>query len=434
MDLRDKHEFKPMAARIREAPPAPLAGLSFVLCILLVVAALLWSILYNVDVVVSSRGKVVPMGQSKVIQPLQTGVIRAIFVKPGDSVKEGQPLIDIEPELTEPELISTREELNALKLAKLRMESLLEGKPFEARLGDYPYDQINVQRSLYQSEKRMLAESCESKLAEKEQVRKQTDELMVKKAKTKELLLQAQEKWKRIEPVEQYVIGSESDAVKEELIRYRGELNEQEQQDKQLQERLRQIDADVKVVKHDFHDRILKELEANQSKSIELSAKVKQVSYQNTRHKILAPEAGTINERFVNTVGGVVSPAEKLMTLVPAAQPLVIESIVENKDIGYVKQGMPVAIKVDTYEYQRYGLIDGKVLQVDSDSHMDEKLGPVFTILIKPEKTTLLVNGKPQPIRAGMTVSSDVRIGKRRIIEFFLDPITRSLHDSFSLR
>ena len=141
-----------------------------------------------------------------------------------------------------------------------------------------------------------------------------------------------------------------------------------------------------------------------------------------------------VNTIMIHTEGGVVSPAEKIMSIVPKDAPLQIKAKVLNQDIGFVEKGMPVSVKIDTYNFQKYGIIDGEVTLVSPNSVEDEHLGPVFEVYIAPKNTTLLVEGKEQTIKYGMTTTNEIKIGKRRIIEFFIYPLIKYMDESIKVR
>lgn len=149
---------------------------------------------------------------------------------------------------------------------------------------------------------------------------------------------------------------------------------------------------------------------------------------------ILAPISGYINKINVHTIGGVVGQTEQLMTLVPKDAPIKIKATVMNQDIGFIEEKMPVSIKVDTFNFQKYGILNGEVILVSPNSIMDERQGPVYEVYIKPTNTTLLVEGEEQSIRVGMTTTNEIKIGKRRIIEFFIYPLIKYLDESIKVR
>jgi len=164
----------------------------------------------------------------------------------------------------------------------------------------------------------------------------------------------------------------------------------------------------------------------------EIRNKRKQLEKQ--KQILKSPIDGYVNNVFVHTIGGVVTPAEKIMSIVPKDAPLVIKAKVLNQDAGFVEEGMPVSIKVDTYNFQKYGILDGVVTVISPNSVDDERLGPVFEVYIEPKNTTLMVEGKEQTIKFGMTTLNEIKIGKRRIIEFFIYPLIKYMDESIKVR
>ena len=160
----------------------------------------------------------------------------------------------------------------------------------------------------------------------------------------------------------------------------------------------------------------------------------KRVQLEKQKQIIKAPISGYVNTVLVHTIGGVVTPAEKLMTIVPKNAPLLVKAKVLNQDVGFVEVGMPVSIKVDTYNFQKYGILNGEVTVVAANSVEDEHLGPVYEVYIKPKNTTLMVEGKEQSIKFGMTTTNEIKIGKRRIIEFFIYPLIKYMDESIKVR
>lgn len=160
----------------------------------------------------------------------------------------------------------------------------------------------------------------------------------------------------------------------------------------------------------------------------------KKVQLEKQKQILKSPIDGYVNNIFVHTIGGVVTPAEKIMTIVPKDASKIIKAQVLNQDAGFVEVGMPVSIKVDTYNFQKYGILNGVVTVVSPNSIEDEKLGPVYEVYIEPKNTTLLVEGKEQSIKYGMSTTNEIKIGKRRIIEFFIYPLIKYMDESIKVR
>lgn len=160
----------------------------------------------------------------------------------------------------------------------------------------------------------------------------------------------------------------------------------------------------------------------------------KRVQIEKQKQYLKSPIEGYVNKILVHTEGGVVQPAEKIMTIVPKDASKIIKAQVLNQDVGFVEKGMPVSIKIDTYNFQKYGILDGVVTVVSPNSIEDEKLGPIYEVYIEPKNTTLLVEGKEQTIKYGMSTTNEIKIGKRRIIEFFIYPLIKYMDESIKVR
>ena len=174
------------------------------------------------------------------------------------------------------------------------------------------------------------------------------------------------------------------------------------------------------------------DLNAMEATYSELTNKREQIEKQT--QIIKAPITGYMNNLKIHTLGGVVTPAQELMSVVPKDSKLAIKAKVMNQDIGFVEEGMDVSVKVDTFNFQKYGILKGVVTVVGANSIEDERLGPVYEVFITPENTTLVVEGKEQSIKAGMSTTNEINIGKRRIIEFFIYPLIKYSDESIKVK
>ena len=160
----------------------------------------------------------------------------------------------------------------------------------------------------------------------------------------------------------------------------------------------------------------------------------KRIQIEKQKQIIKSPIDGFVNTIFVHTIGGVVTPAEKIMTIVPKDASMIIKAKVLNQDVGFIEAGMPVSVKVDTYNFQKYGILNGEVTVVSPNSVEDEKMGPIYEVYIEPKNTTLMVEGKEQTIKFGMSTTNEIKIGKRRIIEFFIYPLIKYMDESIKVK
>ena len=160
----------------------------------------------------------------------------------------------------------------------------------------------------------------------------------------------------------------------------------------------------------------------------------KRLQIEKQKQILKSPIDGYVNKILVHTEGGVVSPTEKIMTIVPKDASMQIRAKVLNQDVGFVEPNMPVSIKVDTYNFQKYGILDGVVTIVSPNSIEDEHLGDIYEVYIEPKNFTLMVEGKEQSIKYGMSTTNEIKIGKRRIIEFFIYPLIKYMDESIKVR
>jgi hemolysin D len=136
----------------------------------------------------------------------------------------------------------------------------------------------------------------------------------------------------------------------------------------------------------------------------------------------------------VNTVGGVVTEAQQLMLTVPDEELLEAEVFLENKDIGFAREGMPAEIKLHTFPFTRYGVIDGEVTTLSDDATVDKKRGLIYDMQLLMANNTLWVDSKEVTLMPGMAGTAEVQTGKRRIIEFFMAPLLRHREESIRER
>lgn len=435
----DSHEFKPILAEIEESPTNPLGRLIFWVIILIIIFIGLWSFFGMVDVVVTARGKVSPDGNIKILQPLETGVIKSLSVKEGDFVKKGQVLAEIDSSTTQPEMESIKKNLEHLELEKGRLSATSGGTPFAATLPtlvvpDMSTENVNTQRDLYQADIASQSRQIESKQQELSTIEEQIKSNHAAMTHYQTLLNVAMDKERRLTAVADIIAKNDLVQAQEEVFNYSNKVNELKYKIQELNFSKKQVKENVAYLRAKFRADNLRELSDRQKQITQLKANMEEITFRNTKTKIIAPVDGFVNTLFIHTVGGVVTPAEKLMSIVPVDSPLIIKATVLNKDIGYIRETMPVTIKIDTFDFQKYGTLKGTVKHIPKDAIEDEKLGPVYEVFIEPKDKTLKVDGKTVSIQSGMSLSVEIKVGKRRIIEFFIYPLIKYLDESISVR
>ncbi len=409
-DKDDSHEFLPIISEIEEEPLNPLGRTTFWIIVTLIFFTALWLYFGKVDIVVTARGKVIPDGEIKIIQPLETGVVKNILVNEGQFVKKGQTLIEIDTSTTQPQLLSLQANLDYINTERKRLNGEI------VQNAQNSYTQNELSKSAYADLNNQLA-------AKNHEIKRLNEEV---KNYRKQLSLNL-DKERRMQEVSDIIAGNELDRVRSENIDYRSRIAS-------LNEQIRVVQKEADYIRTNFRTQNLTLLADRDKQANELEANIKEIEFKKQQQNIISPVDGYVNTMLIHTIGGVVTPAEKVISVVPAASPPIIKASVLDKDIGFVKKGMPVQVKIDTYDFQKYGMIEGIVKKVSKDSVEDEKQGLIYDVYITPVTKSLTVDGKEQPVAIGMGLSAEIKTGKRRIIEFFIYPIVKYWSEAISIK
>ncbi|MCD8213018.1 MAG: HlyD family efflux transporter periplasmic adaptor subunit, partial [Campylobacter sp.] len=217
-------------------------------------------------------------------------------------------------------------------------------------------------------------------------------------------------------------------------------INLQEQKDmagfklKEARKKYEEINKENKNAVKNIKSSWLQTALEKQKESRELDAQINAILFSNKTQQIKSPADGFVGKLLVHTEGGVVTPNDNLISIVPSNVPLIIKANVLNKDVGFLKTGQEVAIKIDTFNFQKYGLLHGKLSFISNDAIEDEKLGLIYEIKIDPNDLSIKVDGEMKQLEIGMSVTAEVKVGKRRVIEFFIYPIIQYLDEGLSVR
>jgi secretion protein hlyD family protein len=406
----DSHEFLPIISEIEEEPINPLGRITFWIIVILIFFTALWLYFGKVDIVVTARGKIIPDGEIKIIQPFETGVVKNILVKEGQFVSKGQTLIEIDTSTTQPQLQSLKANLEYINTERQRLNGEI------VKNAENSYTQNELSKSAYADLNNQLA-------AKNYEIRRLKEEAN----NYQKLLILNLDKERRMQEVSDIIAKNELDKVHSENLDYRSRIAS-------LNEQIKGIQKEADYIRTNFRTQNLTQLADRDKQANELEANIKEIEFKKHQQNIISPVDGYINTMLIHTIGGIVTPAEKVISIVPINAPLTIKASVLDKDIGFVKKGMNVQIKVDTFDFQKYGMIEGVVKKVSKDSIEDEKQGLLYDVYITPVTKTLRVDGEEQPILIGMGLSAEIKTGKRRIIEFFIYPIIKYWSEAVSIK
>lgn len=431
---KDRHEFKPLLVEIEDRPLNPLGRLLLWTIILFMFLSSLWLFFAKIDIVVSARGKVIPHGEIKVLQPIETGVISKLLVKEGEFVHKGQVLVEIDPTVTETNLDSKKKNLELLELETMRLMALIDNKKFTPPLTCQDQAVLATQELIYKASK--LGFEQQHLLVEKQilQVKEQLESIYIDSNRLAQHLENAKKREESLQEVIDIIARSEYDDVHKEVIEYEEQIQMKKHDVIELNEKLNELTEEKLLQTQEYKNKLLEELTQKRKEATLLKVEIESIEFQKAKQRISSPVDGYISQLMIHTIGGVVTPAEKLISIVPKNAPLVIKATVLNQDIGFIKEGMESAIKIDTFDFQKYGLIPAKVSHISNDAIEDEKLGPVYEISLEPTQNYLVVHGEKVYLTSGMSVTAELKVGKRRVIEFFIYPLIKYLDEGMSVR
>jgi hemolysin D len=456
---RQELEFLPAAIEIMETPSSPLGRLTLWLILAFFIVALTWSFLAHVDVVATAQGKIVPAGRSKVVQPLDSAVVKAIHVEDGQAVKSGDVLIELDTTATAADQTRLRGELIGAQVEIARLKAALGGSEatgiFTAPPGASPaLMQTNLALLLSQLEeyKARLA-GIDQEIAQKKADRAGVEAGIVKLEKTLPLVREQADARADLASRGYY---SRLSALqdKERVIEHEQDLATAKSKRDELDAGIAALQRQRVQAEAEFHKTILEKLADAERRGATAQQDLIKAEEKNALQTLTAPIDGVVQQLAIHTVGGVVTPAQPLLVVVPNDAPLEAEVMVQNQDIGFVRPGQTVAIKLETFPFTKYGTIKGTVTSVSHDSVADTAQPPARTMAPNPDqlqpqtskptfvyptrvalgRTSLDVDSQQVPLGPGMAVSADIKTDQRRVIDYLLSPILRYQQDALHER
>lgn len=444
--MTDPADFAPPLLRIQENPAAPLAGWMLRLILALLVAMLAWAVLGRLDIVAVADGKLVPSSYLKIVQPAEQGIVKEILVKEGQRVRAGEVLIRMDSVLTAADVQSIRAEYDDRRLALRRVDAQLAGRPLVRRRDDPPalYERVAAQHAAnvqaYENalaQERSQLDKARFDLSAAEQTKVKLEQVLphyVEQEKAYEKLtsdgfsgriLYTDKRRERIEKeqdlrAQEFIIGSSRALIE------------------QSQRKIAQITADYR-----------RQLQAER---VAVAADVQKAQQELAKHEhrqglleLRAPAGGTVKDLATHTAGTVAAPGTILMTLVPEDETLVAEVWIGNDDVGFVRAGQEVKLKLASFQFQKYGMIEGKVLRVSPDATeapspntrsdaltgRDRPLGPLaYRAIVELASRQLGADGARYALAPGMQVAAEIHLGTRSVLEYVLSPVQKAFHEA----
>ncbi len=442
----DPNEFAPALLRIQAQPPAPLAGAVLTLLVLMLVALIAWAAIGRLDIVAVTDGKLVPSSYLKIVQPPEQGVVKEILVEEGQRVSDGQVLVKMDAVLATADARNLANEFHSRRIALRRIDAQLAGVAL-ARDPSDPAELFAPAQAQYVANVAAWQNALEQERA-----------LL---AKARHELASAREVHAKLLGVLPHYRAQEAAFDKLATGGYAGRLmandKARERLEKEQDLRSQRFVIESNAASIEQSERRILQLTADYRRQLQAERTDAAVQLEKSRQELAkvehrqrqlelrAPQAGVIKDLATHTPGTVVSPGTILMTLVPQGETLRAEVWVSNQDIGFVRPGQPVKVKLAAYPFQKYGMVEASVAQVSGDATeapsantrsdalfgRDRPMGPLaFRAIVELKSQVLESGGVRHALSPGMQVVAEIRLGERTLLEYLLSPVQKVMHES----
>lgn len=414
---------------------------------MLVFGTIAWAYFSKVDEVAVAQGELIPSTQVRPVRSLSPGTIQQVMVKEGEQIKKGSTLVEIEPDKTkviDAEIARLEKSSTLIEQDIARLEAERAGS---SQTGSAIQDEFLRARLTAFDEQRAAAE------AEANQQFAAISEARTRLSRLQENLINARENLKNAREQEQGLRTLLSDSAVPRLEYIRAKDNVTNAEDKVIsiqkeldgqQERIRQSEQAYQAAKSKAEglgsqrrSEILTELTKRREELTAARGQLQQAKRQRELSKVEAPFDGTVYA--IKATKGPVQQGEELLSILPAGEDVVLEVKVLNRDIGFVQAGQRAKVKMATFPYQEFGIIEGEVIKVSPNAIVEkdqngQSLGPVFPTRIKLKKSEILVRGKAVELTPGMAATGEIVTRQKSILTFLIEPVTRRFNDAFSVR
>lgn len=408
-------EFLPAAVEVIETPASPAGRAVAVLIMSLFAIAILWASFGRIDTVAVAQGRIVPRGQVKLIQPLEPGVVRAIHVADGQQVSKGDVLIELDP---------TEAEADTAQIARERIVALAMAARLEALIAAYSGSRAEIvppsgvpaglladQRRQFDSELAAWRARLARFDSDATRVAAQIQGVHAEVAKLQALIPLTAEREEALRGLLDKGITQKTVwlQAKQQLIDFEQSLIVQKERLTEAGAARDSVEKERRQFIADSKAQAFGQLQEVSEAARRAALALTKAEIRGARNRLTSPVDGTVTQLAIHTIGGVVQGGETLIVVVPKGAALEVEAWVLNKDIGFVEVSQDVEIKVESFAFTKYGLVNGKVVQMAADAENVENLGMVYKMRTTLEATTMNVAGRQVPLAPGMAVTAEVK-------------------------
>lgn len=437
MSVKDTDFMCELEAATRMRPSKPVVIMLFAI-VAFVTLFLVWAAVTEVEEVTRGQGQVIPSQEVQIVQSLEGGILQELLVQKGDIVRKGQILLRIRDVHFASEQRGTKAQFVSLEVKKARLSA--EANATEFKLSDdiqsKAVEIADNERALYESRQKELHAAY---AIHDERIKKASANLKEVKAEVKGLsdnrrLLNKELSMTREMVAKRAVPKLEQIRLERQLADMNGQINARKAEAKGLEAELVGAKKERESQDDNFRSTALEELNEVETQIAALKESLKSIGDRVDRTEIRAPVDGIVNQIMIQTIGGVVEPAMKLVEIVPTNDELKIIAQIRPNEIAFIKLEQPVKVKITAYDAQKYGALEGRVKRIAANSTKDRDGNTLFELEVRTERNYLGSEQAPLPITTGMVADIDVITGKRTILNYLIKPFHRGLERALKER
>ena len=409
-----KYDFLPSAIEIIEKPASPLGKTIIIIISIFVISIIIWAMIAKIDVIVVSNGNIVPVDGIKVVDSNVNGEIVSINKGEVDIVKEGDEILILENVNGdfEEENIKSELELNKLKLEIINNKinnTLLDEIYKKYNIDSNKIEEIKLQENI---EKSQREEEYNSYLDSLNKTEEQINEI-------KKEIDSDKEKYDKLKTETSTIISSYKDSILDDIKNKENQIKSLENEKEDYIKQRENSEQEYKLSMIEKRNQIEENIKSEENN-------LEALENNNSKYTIKSPVNGVILNANYNTVGSYINQSKSIAEIVSSDSELKIETYITNKDIARIEKGQKVVIKLEAYDYQKYGTLDGTIDYISPSAIVDKELGAVYKVKIKFDKN----QNSNIDVLPGMTVTLETKSGKQRIIEYFLEPFKKNIDNA----
>ena len=410
----------------RRLPPVYVRLLGVAICAL-VGGTIAWATFSKVDEVATAPGQVIPASQVQPMRSLASGLLREVNVTEGKHVQQGEVLVQLDPTISESEVDrleklshqsrDTLARLQAERTGNTQAGSLLQNQLLAARLREFRDRQAAAEAET----------SRQLSLIKTAQVQKTRLESDLAHASAKTQAYRSLQQEGAVPRFDYLDSQNKVDSLQKEIAA-------QEQAIEQARQAHRAALKNTTRLESERQSEILTQIDKQQQELTDLDGKLTQAQAQHKHSTIRAGVTGTVYNIKVSKTGSTVQPGDEVLSIVPDGETLILEAKVQNQDIGFVRSGMRVKVKLATFPYQEFGMVEGTVSKVSPNAVNEQNGGLVFPVQVQLTSRSVRTSDREVLLSPGMAASAEIVTRQKTVMSFLLDPITASWDQAFSVR